>query len=146
MTATREAIVAHFISMRDLSGNWGTSLDNRKWNVDEGTYINGIMVTVDGDYYMGYVLEVVERGTGVVSYVTIALFHGPHPQTGVQEHDSQWYPKDAGIFFERTVHQDEIALWGVRTVYGLWESYDDAKQASRRNHPTSKVRPTGTSD
>jgi hypothetical protein len=124
MTATREQIVGHFLAMPDLSGNWGTSIDSSKWNVDTDTYINGIILTVDGDYYMGYLLEVVERGTSVVSYVCIVTF--PYG-----EHDSQWYPQDAGKFFERTTAQDEIAGWGVRTVYGLWESRDDARAAAR---------------
>ena len=136
MTATQEQIVQHFIRMRDLSGNWGTSMDNSKWDVDGTTYINGIILTVDGDYYMGYLLEVVERDTSVVSYVTIVTFHGPHPTTGKQEHDSLWLPRDAGKFFERTIPQETIAEWGVRTVYGLWESYDDAKAAERRSQPS----------
>ena len=133
MTATREQIVGHFLRLPDLSGNWGTSIDgNDKWNVDEDTYINGIVLTVDGDYDMGYLVEVVERGVpSAVSYVCIVTFPG-------EEHDSQWYPKDAGTFFDRTIPQDEIAVWGVRSVYGLWESHEDAKAASRRNHPTGR--------
>jgi len=129
MTATQDQVVAHFIGMTDLSGNWGTSLDNSKWNIDDTTYINGIVLTVDGDYYMGYLLEIVEKAEpSVVSYVGIATFYGP--RDGVQQHAAQWYPGSAGTFFERTIPQDEIAVWGVRTVYGLWESYDDAKRSS----------------
>ncbi len=138
MTATQEQIVQHFIAMPDLSGNWGTAYDNSKWSVDDAVYINGIVLTVDGDYYMGYLLEVVEKAEpSVVSYVAIATFYGPKVD-GSQEHAAQWYPKDCGSFFERTIPQDAIAEWGVRTVYGLWESYDDAKQASRRRHPTAR--------
>ena len=137
MTATHEQVVAHFIAMTDLSGNWGTAYDNSKWDVGDKTYINGIMITVDGDYYMGYVLEISERGSAVISYVAIATFYGPNKE-GIQQHAAQWFPQAAGTFFDRTIPQDEIAVWGVRTVYGLWESYDDAKAASRRNHPTGR--------
>jgi hypothetical protein len=143
MTATQDQIVWHFINMRDTSGNWGTCECHGaecKWNVDADTYINGIVVTVDGDYYMGYLLEVVERESSVVSYVTIVTFYGPKLDSDgdviSQDHDSMWHPADCGTFFDRKVQIEDAAMWGVRTVYGLWESHDD-RQRAKQDHPSS---------
>lgn len=153
MTATREGIVHHFLDMcvhGTVSGNWGTCECHGtycKWNVDADTYINGIIVTVDGDYLMGYVLEVVERESAVVSYVTIVTFFGPKVDSDGDliswDHDSQWHPKDCGTFFDRNVHSDEAGMWGVSTVYGLWESHEDMMRATGKlAHPSSFFSPS----
>jgi len=72
--------VWHFLEMLardDIGGNWGTSMDNSKWDIDGDTYINGILLTVDKDFYCGYLLEIVERDSSVVSYLVVTPFHGP---------------------------------------------------------------------
>jgi hypothetical protein len=123
----RDTVVEHFIARWSdiIKYNWGTAPDNHlvSW-VDDDTYINGVVMTLDGDFYMGYLLEVVERTSSQVHYVAIALFHGPHRDTGYQDRAVQWYGKDVGTFFDRNVRQDAMCHWAVHKIYEMW----DAKQ------------------
>jgi len=151
MTATREAIVHHFLATYRKRGwtemsayNWG--LEDRTnrgvwaeeydeefgspigdrlgyWFIDNDTYINGIPLRIDLDYYLGFLLEVVERDTEVVSYVAIATFHGFNRETGEWDHDSDWYPADCGKFGDRKVDQSAACQWAAATIFEMCDSY-----------------------
>lgn len=114
MTAGREEIVRHFLSLdynEWTTHNWGLHPDRTYWNVTLDTYINGIPLMVDLDYMMGYLLEIVERDTSAVSYLVIVKTP--------KGHDSAWYEKDAGTFFDRDIDVDEVSIWAVEQIYGL---------------------------
>lgn len=89
-----EDVVIHFLSMlkRDdigtlIANNWGcaaTSFERGLWMVSDGAYINGLVLVLDQDYEMGYVLQVcglrpAEANKLSVDYVSIVMFHGFHP-------------------------------------------------------------------
>ena len=120
--ATWQQIVNHFTNLPDLSGNWGTSFDNSKWDVTAKTYINGIMLTIDCDFEMGYLIEVVDRTSGQLSYgVIVNSLHG------VLSHQ---YEQDAGIFFQRNIDNQSISSWGVQEIYRLLKSSSKLTQVS----------------
>jgi len=129
VSATPAQVAHHFLTMSDHGGNWGTGYDNSKWTVTgTETYINGIMVTVDLDYHMGYVLEVVDRSSSVVRWLAVAAFHGGDPpEHRVVELDAGCVQK----FFERTVHHAEVAVWGVGQIYALVDAYEHVQRAAR---------------
>jgi hypothetical protein len=62
------------------------------WNVDEDTRIIGIVLVVDNDNYKGYLLELVEHETDVLSYVAIATYFTRCQECDHHPHDSFWYP------------------------------------------------------
>lgn len=141
MTATQTAIVHHYLDLLrrrpqfTSSCNWGTARDNTPWNVDEDTYINGVMMTLDGDYYTGELLEIVERDTGVVSYVALATFHGWFKAESPKgwdygwdiRHDSMMYEPVCGTFFERTDAADPVVVgqWAVSVIHKMWRAYSE---------------------
>jgi hypothetical protein len=135
VTAPLVTIVHHFLDMlcdpetgeQHIDGNWGTSYDTSHWNVDADTYINGIMVTVDCDYHMGYVIEIVDRGEpGYVNWLAIAVYHGRNMDDLSWDHDWAHYPCAAQPFFDRTVGHQDVAEWGVRFVYSAIGGYEEA--------------------
>ena len=129
MTATALQIADHFLAMDDHSGNWGTSRDNSKWNVDSNCYINGVMLTVDLDYEMGYLLEIVERSSSVVSYVALITYPNFFGEPKCTR-DCAMMEEDAGTFFERNFHITEIQTWGLQKIQYMFESRDDVRRAS----------------
>jgi hypothetical protein len=151
-TATQGQIVHTFLEAQALRT---VNLDSA-WDVTEATYINGIPLHVDHDYYQGWLVEVVERESSVVSYVAIAAFHGPRLLEcdcgGVDvlvngkpcdlcggvgkwfdkwDHDSVMYEPNCGTFFDRTEPADAVTVgqWAVSVIYGMMEAYADSKRA-----------------
>lgn len=135
-TATREQIV----------WTWLDVLARRAVNLDSGidvtadTYINGVPVHVDHDYYQGHLLEIVERDSGVVSYIAIAEFHGPktieddgYIYLQSWDHDSMMYEPDCGTFFDRTedAAPSTVGCWAVSVIHGMMENYADAQRRKR---------------
>lgn len=123
MAATREQIVYQFLE-KDYSewtqANWGLHKDRDYWDIgpDTGTYINGIPLIVDFDYRMGFLLEIVERSTSVVSYLVIVA--------DPRGHDSAWYEERlVGTFFDRDVEIEEVMRWAVGVIVGLLEALDE---------------------
>lgn len=103
--------------------NWGCAAsreDGALWHVGEGTYINGVALTVDMDYIMGYLLEVVDRESGRVRYLVVVVWHGQRAD-GTWDHEWRRYAPDCGVFFQRTPAADPRAVgcWAVRMVYDL---------------------------
>lgn len=101
------------------------------WDVDGDTYINSVALTLDRDYLMGYLLEVVEGSTSVVSYLVLVTFYGPD-ENGYAEHDAEWWPGDAGTFFERRVDLHTVSQWAVTKMFGLIESWQDRRAATSK--------------
>ena len=129
--ATREEIVLTFLDIPDrrLAGhNWGCSPREfeAEWHCNEETYINGVMVTVDFDFIMGYLIEAVDRTLGTLSYHAIVVFHGQRPD-GSWDHESVMYDPVCGTFFERTEEADRcrVSLWGVSVIHGMVEDHWD---------------------
>lgn len=121
MTATREQIVGHFLRLPDeavVKYNWGLGgcAYPDLWNVDDDTYINGVPLTVDLDWDMGWLIEVVERDTSAMSYLVVV--------TTPKGHRSQWWDSDAGTFFDRKVTGAAIAAWGAMTIHGLLYGFE----------------------
>lgn len=110
--ATREQIVHRFLSIpvSELhSCNWMEA-----WNVNDETYINGVLLFVDFDYIMGYLIECVDRTEATLSYHAIVTFHGPAPD-GSWLHESVIYEPECGTFFARTEAADRytVSTWGL---------------------------------
>lgn len=141
--ATWTAVVYQFQQVAGqpgfLAGNWGTGMyeqGKNPWQVNEETYINGVPLIVDGDYWMGYLLEVVDRTAGTVSYGVVTLFHGgKYEDWGDGEgewtylHDSMQYEPDCGTFFERTEAADQkvVGRWAVSKIYDLADSFFESR-------------------
>jgi hypothetical protein len=144
-TATQQDIVWHFLDLivnrPDWQGiNWGTARDNSVWEVTDDTYINGVALIIDDDYYMGYLLEVVEKSTSVVSYLVIAAFHGPktiHDSEDGREyiinwdHDSTFYEGKVGTFGDRKVDIHQARKWAIDRYEYMRDSYEDIKRKRR---------------
>ena len=126
MAATRTDIINTF-----LSTNTKEPSDGSRWDVDDDTYINYVPLTIDRDYDMGYLLEVVERSTSVVSFLVVVTFGGPD-RDGRWDYDGEWWPEDVGTFFDRKVDISTVSQWAVGKVYGLMDSWRDRREASRR--------------
>jgi len=149
MTATQGQIVHTFLEGKAL----GTVNLDSAWNVTDDTYINGVPLHIDHDYYQGWLVEVVERESSAVSYVAIAAFHGPRllecdcggvdvlingkacdmcDGTGKWfdrwDHDSMWFPHNVGTFFDRKFDLVQVCTWAVSVIYGMMESYAERKK------------------
>ena len=122
MAATALDIFDHWLEMDALvrlKCNWCTAQDNSIWNVTDDTYINGCMLTLDRDYMMGWLLEIVEHESGVVNY--LVMVSTPYGR------DVFWYDlKQVGTFFDRTVDQAEVTAWALSKMYGSMEALEDA--------------------
>lgn len=124
MTATRMDIIHTFLDAP-------APPSHERWDVDEDTYINNVMLTLDRDYEMGYLLEIVERSSSAVSYLVVVTF--PGLTAGLwdhQTHDSEWYPGDVGTFFDRRVSSLDAQLWAVSKIHGLLDASRDRRRAS----------------
>jgi hypothetical protein len=110
--------------------NWGTGLHSEFWHCNEETYINGVVMTIDADYMMGYLIEVVDRTSGRVTFYAITTFHGRNIETGEQDHESELYPHDCGTFFDRTAAADRITVcqWAVEVIWEMIETYQARKR------------------
>lgn len=151
--ASQSEIVECFleIPVKHLAWSWNTSPAEfeHEWHVNEETYINGVQLTIDHDYIMGYLLECVDRQSRNVNYIAVVCFHGKHPETGYQKHDSIMYdghmgtlpgethwPKQVGTFYERNLRPEQACQWGVRVIYGMIDAYHDIQRAERRRNGT----------
>ncbi len=167
MTATREQIVYHFLNVQRTvpnwrAYNWGTEPRDQAhlWDVDDlmhsepewDTYINGVPLSIDADYYAGDLLEVCERSSGVVSYVVVVTFHGfknKDQEDWDIEHDSEWYQPICGTFFERTEAADDVTVgqWAVSVIYGMMASYAERQSGNRPDElPPGEICGTPSSD
>ena len=133
--ATHDEIVQTFLRIpldHLIQDNWGTGSyslgTTNHWNVTNETYINGVILTIDMDYYMGYLIEAVDRTNSTLTYAAIVTFHGADNPAN-QKHDSFFWAESAGTFFNRDVSQEEIAVWGVNHIYALVDSYQEAQKA-----------------
>lgn len=145
MPATSTGIVYQFMSIDHnhlFAHNWGTCGKECRdrdgltpWDVNAETYINGVVLTVDHDYWMGYLIECVDRTTSVVTYLAINLYHGRRSD-GYYDHDFVTYSEDCGTFFNRTEAADPIAVqtWAIIQIDRMGISYFENK----RNRPCKK--------
>ena len=127
-TATREQIVGWFLELDDkwelMRVNWNHENQFTQvgmWNVTDLTRVNGIVLCVDNDEYMGWMLELVEQETDVISYVAIATYYDRCQECDHHPHDSMWYPDYVGILEEPEVEQSAAAMWAVGVIYGMFE-------------------------
>lgn len=124
--ATNAEVVETFLKIpyANLSPhNWGCAGsrdDAALWHASEGTYINGVVLTVDMDFIMGFLLEVVDRESGRVRYLTVVRWYGQRAD-GSWVHEWRAYAPDCGVFFERTPAADPRAVgcWAVRNIADL---------------------------
>lgn len=136
MTASKTDIVTHLLdisSVERFNCNWGMHPEPSFWDVDDDTYINGIVMTIDKDYVIGSLLEIVEQSSGVVSYLAVVEFHGPvfvGVQIAVRDWDAEWYPNPVGTFFDRNISQEQACTWAVEKIHGLIDSWYDRKKAT----------------
>lgn len=127
--ATGNQIVGHF---RDLSyqhktvHNWGTCGPScpESWDVPgTDTYINGVMLTIDQDYEMAHLLEVVERSSGMVSHLAVEIHH-----TDVylwEWHEHRPYP-----FFERP---EDLIQFDLHSWFINWYECNQETRREARN-------------
>lgn len=104
----------------------GTNRDSG-WSVNDETYINNVLLTIDSDYLMGYLLECVDRTSGAMTFIAVALYHGRSKETGIFKHDFITYEPHCGTFFDRTEAADPVIVgrWAVSVIYGMFESYEE---------------------
>lgn len=131
--ATVPEIVAAFEALDGdeiLRHNWGTcgSDCSASWDVTDETYINGVIMTLDFDYMMGYLVEAVDRTSGQCTYIAIVQYHG-RKADGTFDHDFISWPgthtffgKDDG--FDRV----EVCQWAVSVIHGMIESHTERRQ------------------
>jgi hypothetical protein len=131
MTATRTDIIDTFF--RNPTPPPSGQIDY--WDVDGDTYINSIPLTLDRDYLMGYLLEIVEKSTSTLSYLAVVAFYGPD-ENGYTEHDAEWWPDDAGTFFDRKVDLHTVSQWAITKMFGLIESWQDRRAATSKQIST----------
>ena len=137
MTASATDIVAHLgqipLSER-VNCNWGLDEDSTFWEVDDDTYINGILMTIDMDFDIGSLLEIVEKSSSVVSYLAVfefSVFRSQGPDNfPAWVWDAEWYPNSVGTFSNRSVTYHEVCAWAVEKIYGLRQSWYDRRGTS----------------
>lgn len=146
--ATWDEIVWHYQQLagaHKLGESWCG--ERREWGIPGTcTYINGIVMTIDGDYWTGQVIEVVDDGpdVNVVSFGIVNLYHGAGKTEGTDvvetgdgvwecvpfveydfKHDSMQYQPHCGSFFERTDAADYVTVcqWAVSRIYGMADEF-----------------------
>lgn len=125
--ATGEQIVYHFINLSSpekFTMNWGcTGPDHTGfWDVpDTDTYINGVMLWLDQDYEMAYLLQVVERGPGMVTYLAI--------ECNVEGVDWAWHPARPHEFFKRP---DDLTNYDLYRWFIEWYECNQEVRRERR--------------
>lgn len=129
--ATVDEIVAHFEAMDNWrSINWGTALDNSVWSVTDETYINGVMMELDFDYRMGYLLQAVDKTSGWCTYIAVVFYHGRR-RDGTFEKDYMAYSKGHQFFGADELFQARVMHWAVDAILRAIDSHDDAQRRSR---------------
>ena len=123
--ATWDQVVRHFLQMKPedrVFYNWGTAIDNSIWDVNGETYINGIVLTIDYDYEVGWLIEIVDKTNSVVNYGVIVSWPAPDAiGRGGRGHDSMIFDKRVGTFFDRQIDSLEVCEWAVPVIHGLLE-------------------------
>lgn len=106
--------------------NWGTCFGDcrQRWCPTDETYINGVMMTLDFDYMMGYLIQAVDRTSSQCTFIAIVLYHGRR-RDGTFEKDWMVWP-GTHTFYEAPEHQVEITHWGVSVIHGMVEAHEDA--------------------
>ena len=132
--ATVPEIVAAFNSLpyREVTGhNWGTCGGDCPyyraygWQVTAETYINGVSLIEDCDYIMCYLVHAVDRETSICTYVAVVHYHGPHPETGEQEHDYMVWNGPTVKFFESPAFQMRIKHWALDAFEQMMRSHSE---------------------
>ena len=72
-----------------------------------------------------------EGSTSVISYLVLVTFYGPD-ENGRAEHDAEWWPGDAGTFFERNVDLHTVSQWAITKMFGLIESWQDRRAVTSK--------------
>lgn len=98
-----------------LDHNWGTCGWDcpAVWAVNGETYINGVLMTIDLDYIVGYLLEVVDRTTRNHRYPTVVRYHGRFPDDTI-EHTYDEGPSGPWQSFE---YIEDTVRWAVSSIY-----------------------------
>ena len=123
--ATVPEIVACFDALDSseiLNHNWGTCGRDcpASWDVNDETYINGVILTLDFDYIMGYLVEAVNRTSRTYTYVAIVHYHGRRPD-GTFDHDFASWDGNTNV------EQEVVAQWAVSVIYGMVEARMQAR-------------------
>lgn len=127
-TATEHEIVQTFLRIpyENLRAhNWRTAGDRKAqamWDVTDGTYINGVVLTIDQDFSMGYLIEVIDVETGDATYAVVVTF-SESDKDGSQRFEYFFMP--GPLLGGMSIGQEDAASWAVRVIFGLMESYED---------------------
>ncbi len=128
--ATVPEIVAAFNSLswrEHTDHNWNTCgrdcPERSNWEPTAGTYINGVMLTVDMDYIMGYLIQAVDRESSICTYIAINQYHGRHPETGEIAHDYMVWQGPSHKFFDSPGHVLAISHWGLDAIQQMLDSW-----------------------
>jgi hypothetical protein len=120
--ATVEEIVGTFNCLDDveiLQHNWRTCGRDcfYNWDVNDETYINGVLMTLDFDYMMGYFIQAVDRTTSECRYIAVLQRHG-RSKDGSIDHIYEVAP-DGHTFFARDFDEVRICQWAVASIYRM---------------------------
>lgn len=145
VTATREQIVGWFLGLDDkwelMRVNWSHHnpfTQNGMWDVDQDTRVKGIVLCVDNDVFKGWLLELIEQESDVISYVAIATYFERCQECDNHPHDSMWFPDHIGTDDEREVAQSDAARWAVSVIYGMFEHARDHGVPNRHREGCSR--------
>lgn len=119
--ATTEEIVAIFNALDSneiLRHNWGTCGREcpAEWDI-KGSYINGVMMTLDFDFMMGYLIQAVDRDDSRCRYIAVLQRHGRGPDGSI-DHTYEVAP-DEHLFFDKEFDRVQIVQWGVASIYRM---------------------------
>lgn len=118
--ATTEEIVATFNALNydEITlHNWCGCDSGGKWNVNDETYINGVLMTLDFDYIMGYFIQAVDRKSSDCRYIAILQRHGRAPDGSI-DHIYEEAP-EGHKFFARGFSEVRICQWAVAAIYRM---------------------------
>jgi hypothetical protein len=129
--ATTAEIVACFNELEYdeiLYYNWRTAPRDKqeRWNVTKETYINGIMMTLDFDYRMGFLIQAVDRTSSQCTYIAITQYHGRRDDGSIEHDWCVWEGTHKFFGHEEGFSQVEICHWGVTVIHGMVEAHDEA--------------------
>ena len=125
--ATIPEIVAAFNALHGvqiLQENWCGAAD---WHVTDETYINGVILTLDFDYMMGFLVEAVDRTSSQCTYIAITQYHGRGADGSIDHDFLAWegvhtfFGKDDGF------DQAKVCQWAVSTIYSMVEAHNERR-------------------
>lgn len=120
--ATVEEIVDTFdaLDFQEITvHNWRTCGRDctANWDPNDETYICGVVMILDFDFKMGYLIQTVDRSSSLCRYIAVLHRHGRNPD-GTFDRSVEVHPFEHK-FFDRDFDDTEICKWAVDAIYRM---------------------------